>query len=90
MKNKQAPQHRRRGLRLTVGVPLAAVAAERAHVRHGLRTFGDDATPKASAAAAPVPANEMAAVATMQPGWNLGNSLDAVPNVQVLEVERLP
>ncbi|MCZ4101722.1 cellulase family glycosylhydrolase [Streptomyces sp. So13.3] len=80
MKNKQAPQHRRRRLRLTVGVPLAAVVASALTYGTVFGTFGDDATPKASAAAAPVPANAMAAVAAMQPGWNLGNSLDAVPN----------
>ncbi|MGI5192604.1 glycoside hydrolase family 5 protein [Streptomyces sp. CA-288835] len=42
-------------------------------------TFGDAET-QAAAAPAPVPDNAMAAVAAMQPGWNLGNSLDAVPN----------
>ncbi|MFG2652481.1 cellulase family glycosylhydrolase [Streptomyces sp. NPDC048436] len=80
MKNKQSPQHRRRRLRLTVGVPLAAVVASVLTYGTVFGTFGDDATPKASAAAAPVPADAKAAVAAMQPGWNLGNSLDAVPD----------
>jgi aryl-phospho-beta-D-glucosidase BglC (GH1 family) len=62
-----------------VGTPLALIAA--GVITHGtvFGAFGDDAKPKASAATAPVPGNAMAVVAAMQPGWNLGNSLDA-PN----------
>ncbi|TQE23928.1 cellulase [Streptomyces ipomoeae] len=80
MKKQQAPQHRRRRLRLAVGTPLALIAAGVIAYGTVFGTFGDDAEPKASAATAPVPGNAMAAVAAMQPGWNLGNSLDAIPD----------
>lgn len=80
MKKQQAPQHRRRRLRLAVGTPLALIAAGVLAYGTVFGTFGDDAKPEASAATAPVPGNAMAAVAAMQPGWNLGNSLDAIPN----------
>ncbi|MFF4346053.1 cellulase family glycosylhydrolase [Streptomyces sp. NPDC001530] len=80
MKKQQAPQHRRRRLRLAVGTPLALIAGGVMAYGTVFGTFGDDAKPKASAATAPVPDNAMAAVAAMQPGWNLGNSLDAIPN----------
>ncbi|WP_055524820.1 cellulase family glycosylhydrolase [Streptomyces graminilatus] len=78
MKKQQAPQHRRRSFRLAVGTPLAVAAAGVLAYGAVFGTFGDDAQPKA--AAAPVPDNAMSAVAAMQPGWNLGNSLDAVPD----------
>lgn len=78
MKKQQAPQHRRRNLRLAVGTPLALTAAGVLAYGAVFGTFGDDARPEA--AAAPVPGNAMAAVAAMQPGWNLGNSLDAIPD----------
>lgn len=77
MKKQQAPQHRRRNLRLAVGTPLALTAAGVLAYGAVFGTFGDDARPEA--AAAPVPGNAMSAVAAMQPGWNLGNSLDAIP-----------
>ncbi|MFJ3307221.1 cellulase family glycosylhydrolase [Streptomyces sp. NPDC086549] len=80
MKKQQAPQHRRRRLRLVVGTPLALIAGGVIAYGTVFGAFGDDAKPEASAAPAPVPGNEMAAVAAMQPGWNLGNSLDAGPN----------
>ncbi|WP_328507718.1 cellulase family glycosylhydrolase [Streptomyces sp. NBC_00391] len=78
MKKQQAPQHRRRNLRLAVGTPLAVAAAGVLAYGTVFGTFGDDARPEA--AAAPVPGDAMAAVAAMQPGWNLGNSLDAIPD----------
>ncbi|GAB3008220.1 cellulase family glycosylhydrolase [Streptomyces pseudoechinosporeus] len=77
-KQQQAPQHRRRNLRLAVGTPLALTAAGVLAYGTVFGTFGDGARPEA--AAAPVPGDAMAAVAAMQPGWNLGNSLDAIPD----------
>ncbi|MFY1674545.1 cellulase family glycosylhydrolase [Plantactinospora sp. WMMB334] len=44
-------------------------------------TAGVSPTASPSAPATPPPAgNPMAAVAAMQPGWNLGNTLDAIPD----------
>ncbi|MFD8126036.1 cellulase family glycosylhydrolase [Streptomyces mirabilis] len=79
MRKQQAPQHRRRRLRLAVGTPLALIAAGVLAYGAVFGTFGDDAEPHAAAAPAPVPGDATAAVAAMQPGWNLGNSLDASP-----------
>jgi endoglucanase len=78
MKKQQVPHHRRRNLRLAVGTPLAVAAAGVLAYGTVFGAFGDDARPEASAA--PVPGDAMAAVAAMQPGWNLGNSLDAIPD----------
>jgi endoglucanase len=66
MKKQQAPQHRRRRLRLAVGTPPPALIAAGV-IAYGtvFGTFGDDAKPQASAATAPVPGNAMAAVAAM-------------------------
>ncbi|CCK24845.1 Endoglucanase B [Streptomyces davaonensis JCM 4913] len=80
MNKQQAPQHRRRRLRLAVGTPLALIAAGVIAYGTVFGVFGDDAKPEASAATAPVPDSAMAAVAAMQPGWNLGNTLDAIPD----------
>jgi aryl-phospho-beta-D-glucosidase BglC (GH1 family) len=38
------------------------------------------ATPTVTPSAPPEPGNAMATVAAMQPGWNLGNTLDAIPD----------
>ncbi|GAB7045538.1 cellulase family glycosylhydrolase [Catenuloplanes indicus] len=37
-------------------------------------------SPSVSASASPRPSDPMAIVAAMQPGWNLGNTLDAIPD----------
>nr|WP_246496935.1 cellulase family glycosylhydrolase [Sphaerisporangium rubeum] len=37
-------------------------------------------SPSASPSPTPTPGNAMATVAAMQPGWNLGNTLDAIPD----------
>ncbi|WP_406335957.1 cellulase family glycosylhydrolase [Streptomyces sp. NBC_00203] len=79
MRKQQAPQHRRRRIRLAVGAPLALIAAGVLAYGAVFGTFGDDAEPHAAAAPVPVPGDATAAVAAMQPGWNLGNSLDAGP-----------
>ena len=66
------------GLRLLASIPLALVAAG------GLicgPAFGAGATPHVSdRATSQVPDRAMDAVAAMQPGWNLGNTLDAIPD----------
>ncbi|WP_284059877.1 glycoside hydrolase family 5 protein [Streptomyces sp. AS02] len=79
MKKRQAPQHRRR-LRIAVGTPLTLIAAGGIAYGTVFGAFGDDAKPEASAATAAVPDSAMAAVSAMQPGWNLGNTLDAIPD----------
>ncbi|MER6080715.1 cellulase family glycosylhydrolase [Streptomyces sp. NPDC001833] len=76
---QQAARHRRRGLGLVVGTPLALIAA-------GVLAYGTEFGPfgegsRSQAAAAPAVSDDaMAQVAAMQPGWNLGNSLDAGPD----------
>lgn len=80
MSKQQAPKHRRRKVHLAVGVPLALGAAGVLAYGGAFGTFGEDAEPHAAAAPIPVPASATAAVAAMQPGWNLGNSLDASPD----------
>ncbi|MGN5382260.1 cellulase family glycosylhydrolase [Streptomyces lasalocidi] len=76
---QQVPRHRRRRLGLVVGTPLALVSAGVLAYGAVFGTFGDDSRPQASAAPR-VPDDATAAVAAMQPGWNLGNSLDATPD----------
>lgn len=46
----------------------------------GTALAAPDGTKKASPSAVSVPASAMDAVAAMQPSWNLGNTLDAIPN----------
>ncbi|MGW7202692.1 cellulase family glycosylhydrolase [Streptomyces sp. NPDC054837] len=46
----------------------------------GTALAAPDGTDKASPSAIRVPASAMDAVAKMQPSWNLGNTLDAIPN----------
>ncbi|RAG86679.1 cellulase [Streptacidiphilus pinicola] len=76
---RQAARHRRNKLGLMVGTPVALIAA-------GGLVYGTASG--ATSGGAPVPATAavnhatsgvVAAVAAMQPGWNLGNSLDAIP-----------
>jgi endoglucanase len=43
-------------------------------------TAGPTVNPSASASATSRPATAMSTVAAMQPGWNLGNTLDAIPD----------
>ncbi|EWM10423.1 endoglucanase B [Kutzneria sp. 744] len=57
-------------LRMSVSVLLALAAA-------GLTAGTSAASPPAAQSA---PADPMKAVAAMQPGWNLGNTLDAIPD----------
>ncbi|MER7407998.1 cellulase family glycosylhydrolase [Streptomyces sp. NPDC000070] len=75
---QRRPRHRRHRVGLVVGVPLALAAAGVLAYGAAFGSFGDDARPEAGAAT--VPDGATAAVAAMQPGWNLGNSLDATPD----------
>ncbi|MHB9856778.1 hypothetical protein [Streptomyces sp. YIM S03343] len=77
MREQQGPQHRRRRLRLAVCAPLALFAAGVLTYGTIFGTFGDDARADTTAAPAPVPADAMAGVAAMQPGWNLGGGARA-------------
>jgi aryl-phospho-beta-D-glucosidase BglC (GH1 family) len=43
-------------------------------------TVSPTASPTASPTTSPTPGDAMAVVAAMQPGWNLGNTLDAIPD----------
>jgi endoglucanase len=76
---QQAARHRRRRLGLVVGVPLALIAAGVLAYGTEFGPFGDGSRSQAAAAPA-VSDDAMAQVAAMQPGWNLGNSLDAGPD----------
>ncbi|KUO17405.1 cellulase family glycosylhydrolase [Streptomyces dysideae] len=79
MKDIRRPSHHRsRGpgrlaaLLLTLVVMLGLTG--------GTALAAPDGTRKASQSAVSVPASAMDAVAAMQPSWNLGNTLDAIPN----------
>ncbi|WP_199546030.1 cellulase family glycosylhydrolase [Streptomyces sp. N35] len=78
MQNQHPPRHRRRRIGFAIGTPLALLAGGVLAYGTAFGVFGDAARPRAGAAT--VPADASAAVAAMQPGWNLGNSLDAVPD----------
>ncbi|WP_328875612.1 cellulase family glycosylhydrolase [Streptomyces sp. NBC_00287] len=75
---RQPAHHRSRGpgrlatLLLTLVVMLGLTG--------GTALAAPDGTRKASPSAVSVPASAMDAVAAMQPSWNLGNTLDAIPN----------
>ncbi|MEU6074090.1 cellulase family glycosylhydrolase [Micromonospora sp. NPDC047074] len=43
-------------------------------------TTGPSTSPTVSPSTSPRPADPMATVAAMEPGWNLGNTLDAIPD----------
>ncbi|MCX5366988.1 cellulase family glycosylhydrolase [Streptomyces sp. NBC_00124] len=75
---RQPAHHRSRGpgrlaaLLLTLVVMLGLTG--------GTALAAPDGTKKASPSAIRVPASAKDAVAQMQPSWNLGNTLDAIPN----------
>ncbi|MFE9017161.1 cellulase family glycosylhydrolase [Streptomyces sp. NPDC007808] len=75
---RQPAHHRRRGSRRPAGLLLALL------VILGLAGSTAIAAPRDTAQRAPsaakVPARAMDAVAAMQPSWNLGNTLDAIPH----------
>ncbi|MEZ0091790.1 endoglucanase [Streptacidiphilus sp. EB129] len=81
---RQAARHRRSRLGLMVGTPVALLAAgglvygtASGATNSGATNGG--ATVQAPAAVPHAPSSVVAAVAAMQPGGNLGNSLDAIP-----------
>jgi endoglucanase len=74
----ETPHPARRGrLRRLTSTPVALVVACVLACGTVLGAAGADAEP---AATAHVPRNPIDAVAAMQPSWNLGNTLDAIPD----------
>ncbi|MEY9966903.1 endoglucanase [Streptacidiphilus sp. MAP12-16] len=76
---RQAPRHRRSRLGLMVGTPVALIAAGGLVYSTASGATNGGAPVQAPAAVPHAPSSVVAAVAAMQPGWNLGNSLDAIP-----------
>jgi endoglucanase len=74
---RQATRHRGHGRQLVAGISLVLITTG------GLASapaFGADTTSAVPAVTSRVPDSAMDAVAAMQPGWNLGNTLDAIPD----------
>ncbi|SEM51932.1 cellulase family glycosylhydrolase [Streptacidiphilus jiangxiensis] len=76
---RQAARHRRGRLGLMVGTPVALIAAGGLVYGSASGATTGGAPGQAPSAVAHARSGAMAAVAAMQPGWNLGNSLDAIP-----------
>ncbi|GAA0672516.1 cellulase family glycosylhydrolase [Kitasatospora atroaurantiaca] len=78
MNNAQQTLRRRSRLRLTAGLVVALVTAG---APAAVPAFAAPAAPGAAQPASMfVPKDPVAAVAAMQPSWNLGNTLDAIPD----------
>ncbi|MFD8304569.1 cellulase family glycosylhydrolase [Streptomyces sp. NPDC059690] len=77
MKGTQHPGHRRRGPGRALGLLLALVAAIGLTSTTALAAPGHAGT---SVAATPRTLGPKGVVAAMQPSWNLGNTLDAIPD----------
>ncbi|MER5505317.1 cellulase family glycosylhydrolase [Streptomyces sp. NPDC002766] len=77
MKGTKYPGHRRRGPGRALGLLLALVAAIGLTGTTALAAPGHAGT---SAAATPRTLGPKGVVAAMQPSWNLGNTLDAIPD----------
>jgi endoglucanase len=77
---QQAARRRGRGLQLVASISVALIAAGGLASGTASGVVGGDADPAASAVTYHVPGNAMDAVAAMQPSWNLGNTLDAIPD----------
>ncbi|MDT9695663.1 cellulase family glycosylhydrolase [Streptomyces sp. P17] len=75
---RQPAHHRRRGPGRLAALLLTLVVM--VGLTGGTALAAPDGTKKASPSAVTVPASAMDAVAAMQPSWNLGNTLDAIPN----------
>ncbi|MFF3068461.1 cellulase family glycosylhydrolase [Kitasatospora sp. NPDC057904] len=71
---------RNRRLHRTAGLLVALVTTGALCGGTALAAPADKAPSAAEAAGARVPHDPMAAVAHMQPSWNLGNTLDAIPD----------
>ncbi len=81
MAETQQPARRRgRGLRRMASLSLALITAGVLATGTASGTTGDASGAGASAEMSSVPRTAMAAVAAMQPSWNLGNTLDAIPD----------
>ncbi|MFE4870353.1 cellulase family glycosylhydrolase [Streptomyces sp. NPDC056682] len=77
---QQAPRPRGRRSGRTAGILVTLVTAISLACGNAIAASPDQPQPAAEAAAAKVPHDPMAAVAQMQPSWNLGNTLDAIPD----------
>ena len=77
---QQDPRPRGRRSGRAAGILVTLVTAISLACGTALAAPPDQPRPAAEAAAAKVPHDPMAAVAQMQPSWNLGNTLDALPD----------
>ncbi|MFE3525040.1 cellulase family glycosylhydrolase [Streptomyces sp. NPDC059161] len=77
---QQAPRPRGRLSGRAAGILVTLVTAISLACGNAIAAPPDQPQPAAEAAAAKVPHDPMAAVAQMQPSWNLGNTLDALPD----------
>ncbi|MFD7014698.1 cellulase family glycosylhydrolase [Streptomyces sp. NPDC059928] len=77
---QQAPRPRGRRSGRAAGILVTLVTAISLACGNAIAAPPDQPQPAAEAAAAKVPHDSMAAVAQMQPSWNLGNTLDALPD----------
>ncbi|MBD0693754.1 cellulase family glycosylhydrolase [Streptomyces sp. CBMA123] len=69
-----------RRLRRTAGLVVALATTGALCAGTAVAAPAEKAPPAAEAAGVRVPQDPMAAVARMQPSWNLGNTLDAIPD----------
>ncbi|MET9504175.1 cellulase family glycosylhydrolase [Streptomyces sp. NPDC006622] len=80
MKETRSPSPgRRRGPGRVASLLLALLTAVGLADGTAVAAPHSQTTPSSRAATTPVPYNAMDAVAAMQPSWNLGNALDAIP-----------
>ena len=75
---RQPAHHRGRGPGRLAGLLMALLVV--LGLSGSTAIASPDGTPRQAASAAKVPARAMDAVAAMQPSWNLGNTLDAIPD----------
>lgn len=80
MKHIRQPAHRHRGPGRLAGLLMALLVILGLSVGTGTSIAAPDNTAKPAPSTVRVPARAMDAVAAMQPGWNLGNTLDAIPD----------
>jgi endoglucanase len=75
---RQPARHRRRGPGRVAGLLMALLVV--LGLSAGTAGAAPDGTAKPTSSTVKVPARAMDAVAAMQPSWNLGNTLDAIPD----------
>ncbi|MFJ2442620.1 cellulase family glycosylhydrolase [Streptomyces sp. NPDC087658] len=81
MKRTRPPaRYRRQGFGQVASLLLALLAAVGLACGSAFAAPHPESASASSTVTAPVPDNAMDAVAAMQPGWNLGNTLDAIPH----------